>query len=138
MGHIKGTVRPYPVNLKTYSEKSESPLQDTVFLIADYSDPFLDRPLLKSTSTTREVSFSMNRIAFNPAKENFQWPLIRYGGIIINKNSKTALCLIQIEGKNQLTKAGETFNEIKLIMVYEDSIIVQLKNHKKTIAKEKL
>jgi hypothetical protein len=137
-GHLNKPVNPSNVNLKSYNDKPEASVRDMKIIAANYSDPFLDRPLLSQKSNFNDVSLSRNKTNNNLKKDNLQWPSIRYGGRIVNKKSKSALYLIQVDGKNQIIKNGEVFNNLKLIKVFPDSIIVKLKNHTKTIAKEKL
>jgi hypothetical protein len=111
--------------------------EDTLILMANYSDPFLERNLVSAWGSSYE---SNNKVSGKTGNSTIPviWPEVSYGGTIINKESNTIVYLIKINGANHLIKAGTSINRIKLIKTFNDSIIIQTGPNRKTIMKEKI
>ncbi len=110
---------------------SMEPQQDTVRIVADYRDPFLN------TRSPRPTSGEGNRFGTNrrhtvpevkkpepqPVVAEVKWPSIHYGGII--RNSTTDSCtiaLVNINNSDAIVKAGQTYGKVHILAIYEDSI----------------
>jgi hypothetical protein len=115
----------------------ENQVEDTFTLVADYSDPFLERNLISSASNTG-TNVRLNDAPKEYIQIQIPWPEIRYGGMILNKSTNNYLYLVEIDHINHLLKKGDQIGQIKIAKVFKDSITVQFKNHNKTIFKETL
>lgn len=113
-------------------KKSTVTLSDTFELKLNYPDPFLKnekRRFSTNVQTTKKTT------ATNPKKpaETVNFPALKYNGLI--KKQENELAIITINGSSHFMKTGETANEVKLIRIYNDSIIVSFQNKKRTITK---
>ena len=108
---------------------------DTFELLLNYPDPFLkhERRVIPNT----DVSTTKKEAEPKPQKpaEVVNWPAIKYGGLVRQVNQENELAIVTINGSSQLMKTGETVNDIKLIKIYNDSIIVSFQTQKRTIKK---
>jgi hypothetical protein len=120
--------------------KPEKTEVDTFRLIAHYSDPFLDRDRIASEDYyTPSTNIRLNDLPKSLAPATVvTWPLIRYGGMILNKTNGNYVFLVEINKTNHLTRKGDQIGEVKITNVFKDSIIVMFKNQTKTILKENL
>jgi hypothetical protein len=120
------------------SLSSAKQAEDSFALTADYSDPFLERRLSSSAGYISEPKTTKKSNPKSIIRSTIQWPPVKYGGMITNKNNKSVLYLVQIDNTNHLMKKGEEVAHIKLAKVFKDSIIIELKKNYKTIIKEKI
>jgi hypothetical protein len=135
--HLKQKPDVTPVYSITTDLSSTKQPEDTFKLMANYSDPFLERRQLSSSEMLYSSSISMNSPA-KAVKPTIIWPEVKYGGTIINKSNKNILYLVRVDNSNHLMKKGEEISQIKLYRVFKDSIVIQYKKKCKTILKEKL
>lgn len=139
---------PEPVYNKTdmidgFQSKQPS---DTFTLKLDYTDPFLDRnlrgrPSIRSAYERQDNPVPAPATSVTKPQSTDQtvlWPVIRYGGIIENTDSKQEICLVNIDGINFLMSTGDTKEQVKLIKVYQDSIILELTRQRRTFYKRTL
>ena len=107
---------------------------DTFTLLLNYTDPFLKqerRVTPNNGSTTKKTTEP------KPQKntEVLNWPIVKYGGLVKQVNKENELAIVSINGSSTFMKTGETVNDIKLIRIYNDSIIVSFQTQKRTIKK---
>ena len=105
---------------------------DTFSLINDYPDPFLDTRyggyLSENSSGQKKVRQKIEKVEQN-------WPEISLGGIIVNnKTNKQNIC-ISINRKNLLLTVGEEKEAIRLVKIYNDSVLVEFCGEEKIITK---
>lgn len=116
------------VPLSNNVESSVSSLNvklDSFSIVADYRDPFLGkkRKAEQQLSTKKNV-FPRKKIE-NKVKIIEPKRDIRYKGLIINKSSKSSLAILNIDGKEVLMKKNDTYNDIILKMILQDSVLLQ-------------
>lgn len=115
----------------------EKPLTDTFELIANYSDPFLERSFITSADYSNSSNVRIDDIP-KEFSSNVSWPEIRYRGMILNKNANKYLFMVEIDKINHLVKSGDQVGSIKIVKVSKDSITVKFKNYTKTVLKENI
>ena len=119
--------QPIKKNTNAANEKN-----DTIQLIANYRDPFLGAPAMKSKKIT-DVNQLMKNNPFLVGIIN--WPDIKYGGIINNKNKNKTIVLMSINNRSYLVSKGDTLKEIKVKDIFRDSIQLIYRNMNKTYRK---
>lgn len=107
-------------------------MPDTFTLMADYRDPFLDKPY-----TETPIDTSRKNIISTPKPVKIEpyidWSIIRYSGVIQNANSKQAIALVNIKGKDYMMTEGAVNDGVKLIKNQKDSIKVLFQGKSKFI-----
>ncbi len=124
--------------------KEQSRLKlDTFALQLNYQDPFLKNVGRTATVYNRgENNQSAVKKTKEPAKpakkevETVVFPALKYEGIVKHISQGKALVIVNVDGKSTFVQTGETFNNIKLVEVYNDSIIVSYEKQNKTIRKK--
>lgn len=117
--------------------QKETP-RDTFIILANYRDPFFgrnDRPYLQGNRTdhvlNNQTGFSKKN---NPLPEII--PEIKYCGIIANTKNKRRVGLMRMNNKDLLLKEGDSYNELKIVRLFNDSVkIIYNRKTKKTIKK---
>ena len=89
---------------------------------ADYRDPFLGKT--KNRKKNKSVNKSLNK------KPAIPFPEVIYNGIVAGS---TKAYTITINGKQELLKIGETFQDIKLVKANSEKITVRNNGITKTI-----
>jgi len=64
---------------------------------------------------------------------NKVWPSIQYYGFVKRSQNTTRLALIKVSNKLYRKREQESFNDLKLLKAYNDSIIITFNGDKKTI-----
>ncbi|AFD06661.1 hypothetical protein [Solitalea canadensis] len=107
-------------------------MPDTFTLMANYRDPFLDKPYNEASIDTskRNTISAPKPIKIEPY---IDWSIIRYSGVIQNANSKQAIVLVNIRGKDYMMKEGATNDGVKLMKNQKDSIKVLFQGKSKFI-----
>lgn len=130
------------VNVSELSAKSQDQVSDYQLRL-DYSDPFH----VYASKKTKSVVTSQEKNRTYPQKGNSKphstfsnvqnpivaWPQIKYGGLIISSNNRTAI--ININGKSGFFTEGQSFGEVTITSITAESITVTYKNQSKTIKK---
>lgn len=107
-------------------------MPDTFTLMADYRDPFLDKPYTETSIDTsrRNIISTPKPVKIEPY---IDWSIIRYSGVIQNANSKQAIALVNIKGKDYMMTEGAVNDGVKLIKNQKDSIKVLFQGKSKFI-----
>lgn len=105
--------------------------RDTTHLLLNYRDPF---GLVKFKDTAELVvkASRISRVVPIP-KPAINWTFIQYAGYIRNPGSKKLIALVNINGKNEMLKEGETKEQVKLIKNMRDSIKISYNGQIKCI-----
>jgi len=114
-----------------------SDVRDTFVLNAKYRDPFESLPTQKDENLNSNLSTFP---VYNTPRTTpvYQWPKIKYYGIIKQTDSKKSLCIIYFDDVLLHLRQGDSFFDDNLIKaVYKDSIVIQHKSFKKTFMKMK-
>lgn len=130
------------VNVPEFSDKPldhESDYQ----LQLDYSDPFhvsaskKSNPVVTTQDKNRKTTQKANNKPHNTNSSvqnlNIEWPQMKYGGLIVSNNNRTAI--ININGKSCFLTEGQSIEGITITSITSESITVTYKNHSKTINK---
>ena len=113
------------------SVNTNSSVLDTFSISANYRDPFLGRMIsVNANSIQKNETPKVEKVI-----QQIKWPTIIYNGMIKNQKSKKELALVQIGGKDNIMKAGETAEGIKIQKIYKDSIEVVFEKEKKAVRK---
>lgn len=105
---------------------------DTFKLALNYRDPFLGGvshvPENTGTVTAAPVNFNPP-----PPPPPIDWGVIKYSGYVTNPASKKLVAILVVNGKEQMTAEGQTFEGVKLLQNRKDSILVSWQGKKKYI-----
>ncbi|MDP4209204.1 MAG: hypothetical protein Q8928_10360 [Bacteroidota bacterium] len=127
------------VSLPTNKNKSNLP-GDTISLVADYRDPFLEGYELEETENAEyEEDLESNKKGFaNTApvsKPVINVPEIKYYGVIANNATKKKTGIFRITGKDCILKEGELSGDFKIVKLFNDSAKIAYQQIKKTVKK---
>lgn len=68
-------------------------------------------------------------------KEPIAWPTVVYHGMISKQESKVKICVLSIDGKQNIVKLNQTSGGIKLLRANNEEALIEYKNQRKTIPK---
>lgn len=108
-------------------------LKDDFSLLLDYPDPFLKK--------NQKVEASDKPFKAKPLIGSYQqmgpdWNRISYSGTIENKKQKgKRMAIINIDSSTYFVSANTSVHELKLLVVYPDSVLISLEGEKKWIKK---
>jgi hypothetical protein len=97
--------------------------KDTFSLLPLESDPFLGTMYNKSIRTNTNKG--------SKTKEEVLWPSISYFGIVDDKDSKSSVYVIGINGKQHLLKRGDTIQKLKVLKGSKEAVYIQYKGKTK-------
>lgn len=105
--------------------------EDTVELLLSYRDPFLGHVASGTRERVEQVSqpVAIEVPYVEPVVIN--WPDIVYAGYINNGNKK--VCIVSVNGREQMIAEGETFENVKLVKNSNDSILVEWQGNRKYV-----
>lgn len=134
--HINNSEVP---TLATYSftkTSSHETTKDTLTLILNYRDPFLNGIARGTTISEGNNNLTGDKsVLFTPAKPLAKFPDIKYSGMVINSKNKQKTGLLKIENKDFLVKDGELAGRVKVFKLFTDSVIVVSNREKRTFYK---
>jgi hypothetical protein len=129
---ILSTLNPEDPKLKqhedrvTFTPKTSLDI-DTFSIQMSERDPFLGTLLVKK----QEANKSVNSLP----QESLVWMPIAYHGMVSKQGSSEKICVISIDGQQQIMKIGQDRNGVKLVRASNTEIIVGYKGAMKTIPK---
>ncbi len=106
---------------------------DTFKLVLNYRDPFLGGAMKTSENIGVVTASPVNFNPPPPPAPPIDWSLIKYSGYIVNPATKKLVAILVINGKEQMTAEGQTFEGVKLLQNRKDSILVSWQGKKKYI-----
>ncbi|MDR0659281.1 MAG: hypothetical protein LBG19_00430 [Prevotellaceae bacterium] len=109
-----------PYVQKKIQEKSKKEKNYTLLL--SYSDPFLKE------SWSMAIAVKAEPLVISSV--SVMWPLLKYNGYL--KNGKSMIGILELNGNHQSVKKGDIVEDIKVIEIYEDSILLKYKDDLKT------
>ena len=125
-------------------EKSKFENKDTFQIVANYKDPFLSKAKnISSYQNTSSDNSNPNKPSatettyLKEIKKEVSWPGISYNGVIFNPKSQKQTGILSINNKNILVMKGNTYENIFIEMIFQDSIRVIYQKEIKTITKKK-
>jgi hypothetical protein len=123
---IVGAINPDEISLsstpKTTFKAPTIQEKETFELIAIESDPFLGT--MYNKPKTQKITSKSNRT-------DIVWPTIKYQGIVSDKNAKSSVYILNINGKQYLVKKGDTLLKIKVLKSTLESIRLRYKGQTK-------
>jgi hypothetical protein len=132
--------KPVVVNNGIHQEALKLPVikKDTFSLSLNYNDPF---GLRNSTIQSEEDKLLTN--ATNQAKKKETqkavikavWPALKFNGLIYNNSTNKTTGLLTINKNKLLVTCGQTYNDIYIVNIFQDSIHLKLCDEIKTIIK---
>jgi len=123
---------------QTNTNKKQLP-RDTFTIIANYRDPFLGRnnqPALHSSQD--HILNNQTGLSRKPTPAPEIIPEIKYCGIIANPKNKRKVGLLRMNNKELLVKEGDSYNELKIIRLFNDSVKIMYNKTKKTFKKNNI
>jgi hypothetical protein len=141
IGKIIGMIKkPVVINNETRQVVTKQPSvkKDTFSLSLNYSDPF---GLRNSVIQPEEEKLHGNTTIQAKKKETQKteikavWPTLRFNGLIYNNSTSKTTGLLTINKNKMLVTSGQTYDDIYIVSIYQDSIHLKLHDEFKTIIK---
>lgn len=123
-----------------FEEKLE---RDTFYIIANYKDPFIrkkpkvageDASKAKENVTVQDYRRNNNTRNTHTRQRRIRWPNIEYTGKVDSEKEITVF--VKINNKTRLMSQDDSFDEVTLLKIYEDSIRVMYMDQEKTFMKK--
>ena len=105
---------------------SASEISDTIELIANYRDPFLDKSVVINDNSKPKIQNSklpQVKVA-DPPNVSVSWPKIIYHGLIRKSGSEKTLGFLSVDGKSHFVQMGDEAGEVKVGKIWKDSVEV--------------
>ena len=100
---------------------------DTFSIQPSERDPFLGTLVVKKQESNKPTT--------STPKEDFVWMPLVYHGTVSKQDSKEKICVISIDGRQNIMKIGQDMNGVKLLRATNTEILVSYKGARKTIPK---
>ena len=118
---------------------------DTFSLHTGYSDPFLDRSLLKRKSSSNisvenignrgdRQPIERKQAQPKPKPQPVIWPEVACLGRIANKSSTDEMVIVQVDGRESSMRQGDILMNMELLTIGSDSIVLKYKEETKALA----
>ena len=119
--------------------KLDSLQKDTFTLYSDYPDPFFKGSVnpIYYGNTDNQGTVNTPNIKAKLIKK-VQWPEIRYGGIILSKKTGKINGLLIVKESRLIIHDGILCDSIKVLKIFRDSVVLELRKSKKTVNKTNL
>lgn len=122
------------------TEISFNKSSDTFRIMNNYSDPFLyhdksfRQQASQSNNNSKTISTSVKK---DPQPIKPAQPVsvvdLKYLGMIKNNASKKKIAMLSINGKNYFAQENETLENIKVLVIYKDSVKILSGKQKQTL-----
>lgn len=118
---------------------------DSFVLDLDYKDPFLSRRNHTGVSSSYTGSVSNSSTSTSKPKKvekpkvvepPMDWSFIEYHGIFTNSDKKVGVATVTINSKDYLLDKGDEIEEVKLLLLTEDSIKISYQGKNAFIKKK--
>ncbi|MCG8577746.1 MAG: hypothetical protein MI810_22890 [Flavobacteriales bacterium] len=114
--------------------------KDTFELQLPNWDPFLNEQKKtpsekKSNSQNQNASVQVKKKVVKEAPKNKVWPIVEYYGFVRNRDQDRSLCMLKINGQNKKLGVGQSYQELKVLNVYHDSVLLMFQGERRTIRK---
>src|ERR1044072_6787061 len=119
------------------AEKNKAePLADTISLIANYRDPFLDKTIENSPAKIHTTKISKaESVKSIPVVTVAAWPKIMYHGLIKRSGDKRTVGFLSVDGKSFFVQGGGEAGAVKVGKLWNDSVEIFFGKEKKMIRK---
>lgn len=117
---------------------------DSFVLDLDYKDPFLSRRNHSGVPSSYRGAVSSSASTSKPKKVEkpkgvetpISWSFIAYHGIFTNSDKKVGVATVTINNKDYLMDKGDEIEEVKLLLLTEDSIKISYQGKNAFIKKK--
>lgn len=119
------------------SNLTQSKIPDSIPLIANYRDPFLDKNIsskVNSKNENRNPKSIVVKIPPTP-KTAPAWPKITYHGLIKRTNDQKTVGFISVNGESYFVKGEEAAGDVTVGKLWKDSVEIIFGKEKKVFAK---
>jgi hypothetical protein len=117
--------------------ESITEIQDTIQLIANYRDPFLDKTSISEENSKLKIQNSklkIEKISIHPVLQA-SWPEISYHGLVKHSGSEKAVGFLDINGTTYFVEGGDEAGVVKVGKMWKDSVEVALGKEKRVFRK---
>lgn len=98
----------------------------------NYKDPFVE----SKKKVVHKVEMSKPKIMKKQAdRGNLRWPVIRFYGLLRNKENENVFGLIDIQDESFIVNTGQSVGEVKVMGYNEDSLTVSYQDETKVYFK---
>ena len=113
-------------------DTKDSLIKDTIFIYADYRDPFKQSSFLKTSGAKLKESI---RPVMEKSKPVAIWPNITFQGSIRIKRDKL-IALITVQDKKYVVEKNMEISGVKIMRVFTDSVEVSVQKEFRIITKK--
>lgn len=119
------------------TDLSPSKIPNTISLIADYRDPFLDKNIPAKINSKNENRNSKPAIVKIPPASKVEpaWPKITYHGLIKRTNEQKMVGFLSVNGESYFIKGEEAAGEVFVGKLWKDSAEIIFGKEKKIVKK---
>ncbi len=120
-GNNKNAVASIPQNEKINSQE----LPDTIKLIANYRDPFLDKSVENPDRKKNKSTLQAQAVKPKPKEvKPILWPKVAYHGLVKKSNDNKTVGFLGVDGKSYFVQSGEEAGLVSVGKLWKDSVEV--------------
>jgi hypothetical protein len=109
-------------------------ISDTIQLLANYRDPFLDKPAAPVKNQNPNSKKEIVKIPEQP-KITSTWPTVTYHGLIRRNNDQRSVGFLNVNGASYFVQGGEGAGAVNVGKLWKDSVEVLFGKDKKIFKK---
>jgi hypothetical protein len=110
--------------------------KDTVKLIANYRDPFLDKMIDNSIPKKQKANPQIQIInQLIPLVQTIQWPTLAYHGLVKKSKAEKAVGFLSVNGKSFFIQGNQDIDVVKVGRLWKDSVEIFLGKEKRITRK---
>jgi hypothetical protein len=110
-------------------------LSDTIHLIANYRDPFLDRMIENPKPRIKQQNSKAEIVKPQIPVQPVAWPKVVYHGLIKKASDKRTVGFLSVDGASHFVQSGEDAGNVKVGRIWKDSVEIFWQKEKKMFRK---
>lgn len=111
-------------------------LPDSVVLIANYRDPFLDKVVeVKRNAAANSSAVVVKPKAEAPPKATASWPKLGYYGLVKRNGDAKTVGFLSVDGESHFVQSGTVIGEVKVLRMWKDSVEVVWGKERRVVGK---
>lgn len=111
-------------------------LPDSVVLIANYRDPFLDKPVEVKRNASAAAPAAVAKVKVEiPSKPIATWPKLGYYGLIKRNGDAKTVGFLSVDGESHFVQSGTVIGEVKVLRMWKDSVEVVWGKERRVVGK---